>query len=67
MIELYSFGQNSYGELGHGDTIERHVPTRVEFATNKRIEQLVAGNEHTVLLCGKKQKEKRERGGGRTL
>lgn len=27
---LYSFGHNAEGRLGHGDTTNRHVPTRIE-------------------------------------
>ena len=49
--EVYSFGQNSYGELGHGDTIERHAPTLVAFCTGRGVVQVAAGNEHTVVLC----------------
>ena len=48
--EVYSFGQNSYGELGHGHTEERRVPVHVEFCQGKNIVCIAAGNEHTVLL-----------------
>ena len=48
--EVYSFGQNSYGELGHGHTEERRVPVRIEFCRGKNIVCIAAGNEHTCLL-----------------
>ena len=48
--EVYSFGQNSYGELGHGHTEERRVPVRMEFCRGKNIVCIAAGNEHTCLL-----------------
>ncbi|CAN0253016.1 unnamed protein product, partial [Discosporangium mesarthrocarpum] len=44
------FGQNSYGELGHGDTYNRHTPVAVEFSWGKGIVQVAAGNEHTAVL-----------------
>lgn len=28
--EVYTVGQNAYGELAHGDTVERHVFTLVD-------------------------------------
>jgi hypothetical protein len=28
--EVFTVGQNAYGELAHGDTVERHVFTLVE-------------------------------------
>ena len=48
--EVYSFGQNSYGELGHGHIEERRVPVRIEFCRGKNIVCIAAGNEHTCLL-----------------
>ena len=48
--EVFSFGQNSYGELGHGHTEERRVPVRIEFCRGKNIVCIAAGNEHTCLL-----------------
>uniref|UniRef100_A0A7S3PDQ3 BTB domain-containing protein n=1 Tax=Aplanochytrium stocchinoi TaxID=215587 RepID=A0A7S3PDQ3_9STRA len=52
--EVYTFGQNSYGELAHGDIIARTQPELVEFIRDRpelRVIQVVAGNEHTALLC----------------
>ena len=49
--EVFTYGQNSYGELGHGDTMERHAPTLVAFCQEQGLSvvQVVAGNEHTAL------------------
>eukprot|EP00639_Heterosigma_akashiwo_P004180 CAMPEP_0194582040 /NCGR_PEP_ID=MMETSP0292-20121207/15322_1 /TAXON_ID=39354 /ORGANISM="Heterosigma akashiwo, Strain CCMP2393" /LENGTH=441 /DNA_ID=CAMNT_0039436025 /DNA_START=270 /DNA_END=1592 /DNA_ORIENTATION=+ len=48
--EVYTIGQNSYGELGHGDTAERHLPSLVQFSLGKDIVQVAAGNEFTAML-----------------
>uniref|UniRef100_K3WGV0 BTB domain-containing protein n=1 Tax=Globisporangium ultimum (strain ATCC 200006 / CBS 805.95 / DAOM BR144) TaxID=431595 RepID=K3WGV0_GLOUD len=51
---VYSFGQNSYGELGHGDTTDRATPTRVmdaAFQESQHVVDVACGNEQTVLLC----------------
>ncbi|CAI5745069.1 unnamed protein product [Peronospora destructor] len=50
---VYSFGQNSYGELVLGDTIDRSKPTQVDFGSNndgKRVVDVACGNEQTVIL-----------------
>eukprot|EP00742_Colponemidia_sp_Colp-10_P002990 GILJ01003191.1.p1 GENE.GILJ01003191.1~~GILJ01003191.1.p1 ORF type:complete len:574 (+),score=72.27 GILJ01003191.1:35-1756(+) len=47
---VFTFGQNSYGELAQGDLQERHIPTLVDFCQGKNIVQVVAGNEHTLVL-----------------
>eukprot|EP00904_Undaria_pinnatifida_P006408 jgi/Undpi1/2898/HiC_scaffold_14.g06275.m1 len=48
--ELYGFGQNTAGELGLGDTIERRTPTRSDFCLGKDVVLVTAGNEHTAIL-----------------
>ena len=48
--EVWTFGQNSYGELVQGDTVTRKVPCRVTAVDEKSIVRVAAGNEHTVLL-----------------
>ncbi|RLN96816.1 hypothetical protein BBJ28_00012064 [Nothophytophthora sp. Chile5] len=48
--EVWSCGQNSYGELGHGDTIARKSFERIESLQQKDIAQVGAGNEHTIAL-----------------
>ena len=48
--DVYSFGQNSYGELAHGDTSERLLPTLVDSCRGKNVCQVAAGNEHSAVL-----------------
>ncbi|POM60097.1 hypothetical protein PHPALM_31087 [Phytophthora palmivora] len=48
--EVWSCGQNSYGELGHGDTASRKSFERIESLQQKDIVQIGAGNEHTIAL-----------------
>ncbi|OQS06234.1 hypothetical protein THRCLA_01720 [Thraustotheca clavata] len=48
--EVWSCGQNSYGELSHGDTNPRKSFERIEALQGKGIVQVCAGNEHTVAL-----------------
>ncbi|GAB9472899.1 unnamed protein product [Globisporangium polare] len=50
--EVWSCGQNSYGELGHGDTITRKSFDRIEALQRKDVVQVSAGNEHSIVLCG---------------
>lgn len=47
---MWSCGQNSYGELGHGDTASRKSFERIESLQQKEIIQIGAGNEHTIAL-----------------
>ena len=46
--EVWTFGQNSYGELVQGDTSTRKSPCR-NTVEEKNIVAVCAGNEHTVL------------------
>ncbi|CAM9295132.1 unnamed protein product, partial [Ectocarpus sp. 12 AP-2014] len=48
--ELYGFGQNACGELGLGDTLERHTPTLSQTSRGKDIVVVTAGNELTAVL-----------------
>ena len=48
--EVYTVGQNAYGELAHGDTKERHVFTLVEACNHFQAVSVAAGNEHTLIL-----------------
>ena len=52
-VDVVTFGQNHYGELAHGDILERKVPEIVRFVRQLRLrpKQVVAGNEHTAVLC----------------
>jgi hypothetical protein len=50
--ELYSWGYNGYGQLAHGDTTDRTVPTLVSFSqvTNGRIIEIWATGGNYVQL-----------------
>ena len=45
---VYSFGQGSYGQLGHGDRERQAVPTRIEGLDNVRA--VAAGGRHSLVL-----------------
>lgn len=45
---LYTFGSNSHGQLGLGDTRMRLRPTLVRLLEGKQITQVVAGDFHTM-------------------
>jgi len=48
--EIWTCGQNSYGELGHGDVSQRRCFSRVALLDDKAIIGVGAGNEHTVFV-----------------
>ncbi|KAL3671548.1 hypothetical protein V7S43_003465 [Phytophthora oleae] len=53
---VYSFGQNTYGELALGDTNDRSKPTRVDIGSiggEKRVVDVACGNEQTAMLSEK--------------
>ncbi|EEY57867.1 RCC1 and BTB domain-containing protein, putative [Phytophthora infestans T30-4] len=50
---LFSFGQNTYGELALGDTNDRSTPTRVDLGRindTKHVVDVACGNEQTTIL-----------------
>ncbi len=47
---VWSCGQNSYGELGLGDSVMRKSFTRVSCLDNKIITSIGAGNEHSLFV-----------------
>jgi hypothetical protein len=48
---VWSCGQNSYGELGHGDGITRKIFTKINYLEDKGVVSVGAGNEHSVFVC----------------
>ena len=52
---VYVFGQNSYGELGVGDTDDRLLPVAIPFFQDINVKQVAAGNEHTTVLSAEGQ------------
>ena len=50
VTEVWSCGQNSYGELGHEDCVTRRVHFKVAVLEGRQVRGVAAGNEHTVVL-----------------
>ena len=48
--EAFSWGRNDCGQLGHGDTTMRMVPTRVSALSGKKVAQASLGKAHSVFL-----------------
>eukprot|EP01080_Neovahlkampfia_damariscottae_P005554 gene5554-9372_t len=44
----FGVGKNNFGEIGRGNTIDAHVPSK--FTENKEIKSLSVGDAHTILL-----------------
>uniref|UniRef100_A0A673FNZ0 Probable E3 ubiquitin-protein ligase HERC4 n=1 Tax=Sinocyclocheilus rhinocerous TaxID=307959 RepID=A0A673FNZ0_9TELE len=47
---VFGWGKNSAGQLGLGDTTDRHVPTVVNSLNQKQIVSISCGGEHTATL-----------------
>jgi len=43
--EVWTCGQNSYGELAHGDTSSRKIHTIIEFCASKEVVHVAAGKQ----------------------
>ncbi|XP_064119634.1 E3 ubiquitin-protein ligase MYCBP2-like isoform X5 [Macrobrachium nipponense] len=48
--ETYTWGSNSYGQLGVGDLISRGSPVMIRLPPNVRVTQVASGSNHTVFL-----------------
>ena len=48
--EVFTWGSNSWGELGHGDKKDRRVPTKVESLDGLVITKISCGPQHTAVL-----------------
>ena len=51
--EVFTWGLNDCGQLGHGDDIPRTVPTKVASLAGLVITQVFCGDTHTAVLTGK--------------
>ena len=51
--EVFTWGDNDYGQLGHGDNDERAVPTKVASLDGLFIIQISCGYIHTAALTDK--------------
>jgi len=49
---VYSWGWNNYGELGHGDTEQRNIPTLIDGLT--KIQKIFCGKSISMALNGNK-------------
>jgi alpha-tubulin suppressor-like RCC1 family protein len=49
---VFSWGKNNFGQLGHGDTKNRNTPTKVDFFDGKKILQISCGEYHCLALEG---------------
>ena len=45
---LFAWGDNQYGQLGVGDTEDRHTPTLVTALQGKQVVHVAAGQFHTI-------------------
>ena len=59
---LYSWGQGNFGNLGHGDTSARQVPTKV-LALEGIVIACAAGSKHALAICFKRRTFKYQVGG----
>jgi RCC1 and BTB domain-containing protein len=48
--DVYTWGNNAHGELGHGSVQDALVPTLVEALGGKRIKNVACGSFHTVVI-----------------
>ena len=53
--EVFSWGKNSDGQLGHGDKEDRSVPTKIAALHGLVITNVSCGEWHTTALTGKGQ------------
>jgi alpha-tubulin suppressor-like RCC1 family protein len=47
---VYSFGQGTFGALGHGDHANRDNPARIDALWSAGVTQVAAGDNHSVAL-----------------
>ena len=51
--EVYSWGRNNWGQLGHGDKKERNFPTKVEALDGIKIIKISCAYSSTAVLTDK--------------
>ncbi|KAJ7943495.1 Regulator of chromosome condensation (RCC1) family with FYVE zinc finger domain [Quillaja saponaria] len=49
--EVYTWGNGSNGQLGHGDIYHRNTPTLVEFLKDKQVKSVACGSNFTAVIC----------------
>ena len=53
--EVFTWGSNYYGQLGHGDRNVRPIPTKVESLDGFLIIQISCGDSHTAAITDKRE------------
>lgn len=53
--ETYTWGSNSYGQLGVGDLLSRGAPAMTRLPPSVRVVQVAAGSNHTIFLTSSGQ------------
>ena len=51
--DVYAWGSNGSGQLGHGDNEPRTIPTKVESLDGRVITKISCGETHTAALTDK--------------
>ena len=49
--KVLTFGNNEYGQLGHGTTKNTNIPKVVEMSKGRKVEHISAGGTHTLMLA----------------
>ena len=49
--EVFTWGNNGIGQLGHGDEKLRYVPTKVESLSGQRIVKVACGNFYSAVIA----------------
>lgn len=57
-FQVYSWGNNKYGQLGNGNIIQSSFPTLIEALSDYNIVQIAAGQYHSLALDDKKRSDK---------
>jgi len=52
-IILFSVGRNDTGQLGHGDTNRRDIPTLIDSLSGYNVVNASCGKGHTLFLTGR--------------
>jgi alpha-tubulin suppressor-like RCC1 family protein len=50
--QVYSFGDNSEGQLGLGNTTNQNIPQLITLMKNEKIKNVVCGGYHTIITTG---------------
>ena len=52
MGAMYSWGEGTFGQLGHGDHVDQLTPRRVEELINVRVTAVAGGHRHSLAVSG---------------